>query len=126
MNRWKSFVCILIALWLPLQGYAAVAMPSCQHGDTQGAAQPMGHAQHEDGHAGMQHGATGTDAASDLACTNCGTCQLACAPAITGIHSLSLLIAGTVFEAACSAAPIVFFPELPQRPPLSVLVLSAG
>ncbi len=31
MNRWRSILSVVIALWLPLQGYAAVAMPFCQH-----------------------------------------------------------------------------------------------
>jgi len=30
MKRWKTVLVALISLWLPVQGYGAVAMPFCQ------------------------------------------------------------------------------------------------
>lgn len=134
MKRWKSFNCVLIALWLPLQGYAAVAMPFCQHSmaGTSGAPTSADHAHLTDAHAGMHHDDTGDPQASvvneagGLACDNCGACHLACAPAIFALVSVSLLVAGSVFESALTDSPHIFYPEQPQRPPLSALVLSAG
>lgn len=134
VNRWQSILSVLIALWLPLQGYAAVAMPFCQHSmaGTSGAPTSADHTRHADGHAGMHHDDAGDpqssaeNEAGGLACNNCGTCNLACAPAIFALVTVSLLVADSVFESAFTDSPHIFYPEQPQRPPLSALVLSAG
>jgi hypothetical protein len=141
MNRCRSFLSVLIALWLPLQGYAAVAMPFCQHSMTaapahDGAADHSRH--HHDGHSPVTHvdhpGSSSQSADDDsprsavisnahsLACNDCGACHLACAPAIAAIVSVPLLTAGSVLESALADSPHLFYPELPQRPPLSALV----
>jgi len=141
MNRWRSILSVLIALWLPLQGYAAVAMPFCQHSMAAASvhAGDADHSRHHhDGHSDMTrghaHGSTSqsSDAgspqtaamgeASGLACNDCGACHLACAPAIVAIVSFPVLIAGTVLESALADSPQLFYPEQPQRPPLPALL----
>jgi ferredoxin len=133
MNRWKSLLSVLIALWLPLQGYAAVAMPFCQHNMAATSSHPgrADQSHHHDGHA---QGSTSHSAdadglhipkmgkASGLACNDCGECHLACAPAIVAIMSVPLLIAGSVLESAVADSPHSFYPEQPRRPPLSALL----
>ena len=140
MIRWRSILSVLIALWLPLQGYAAVAMPFCQHSMAAASAHPdnADHSVHyHDGHsAGARGNAQGSVSqsgddhslhtavmgeASGLACNNCGACHLACAPAIVAIVSVPLLIAGSVLESAPADFPQFFYPEQPQRPPLPAL-----
>ena len=140
MNRWRSLLSVLIALWLPLQGYAAVAMPFCQHSMAAASAHSAnaGHAKHHhDGHPDGMRGDTegrvspsaDTDSrqpavmgeASGLACNNCGACHLACAPALVAFVSVPLLIAGSVLESALADSPHFFYPEQPQRPPLPAL-----
>ena len=141
MNRWRSILSVLIALWLPLQGYAAVAMPFCQHRMAAASAHPgiadhSGH--HHDGHSDLTRshaqGSTSQSAdagspqiavmgeASGLACNNCGACHLACAPAIVALVSVPLLIAGSVLESAPADSLQFFYPEQTQRPPLPALL----
>lgn len=132
MKRWKSFICVLIALWLPLQGYGAVAMPFCQHDMAGASVSPEPASQHHDGHAGMQHDDSGaspsgaTDQAGGLGCNNCGACHLACAPAISAMATVCLLIARPVLQSTRADSAIFFYPEQPQHPPLSALIQSAG
>ena len=140
MIHWRSILSVLIALWLPLQGYAAVAMPFCQHSTAAVSVHPRNadHSlHHHDGRSaevrgnpqgsGSQPGddrssqTAVTGEASGLACNNCGTCHLACAPAIVAIVSVPLLIAGSVLESAPADFPQFFYPEQPQRPPLPAL-----
>jgi ferredoxin len=141
MNRWKSILSVLIALWLPLQGYTAVTMPFCQHRMAAASAHSgnADHSQHHhDGHSDRARGhaqgntSQSSDAdspqpaamgeASGLACNNCGACHLACAPAIVAIVSVPLLIAGSVLESALADSLQLFYPEQPQRPPLPTLL----
>jgi ferredoxin len=141
MNRWRSILSVLIALWLPLQGYAAVAMPFCQHSMAAASthAGNSGHSQHHHGsHVDRTRGEAQDNAfqsaeagspqtaamgeASGLACNNCGACHLACAPAIVAIMSIPLLVADSVLESALADAPQRFYPEQPQRPPLPALL----
>ena len=140
MNRCRSILSVLIAMWLPLQGYAAVAMPFCQHSMAAVSAHAgdADHSRHHhDGHSHMTHvdapgsisqstdangpQTTLTGEAGGLACNDCGACHLACAPAIAAIVSVPLLIAGSVLESALADSPHFFYPELPQRPPLPAL-----
>jgi ferredoxin len=141
MNRWRCILSVLIALWLPLQGYAAVAMPFCQHsmGAASTHAENFGHSRdHHDSHSDRTRGdaqdndfqsaETGSPQtaamgeASGLACNNCGACHLACAPAIVAIMSVPLLIADSVLESALVDSPQRFYPEQPQHPPLPALL----
>jgi hypothetical protein len=132
MKAWKSLLVVLIALWLPVQGYGAVAMPFCKHG-TQAPAAMAGHDVDHAAHAHSGHGA-GTDHRhagahhdgsqpatgehAGLACNDCGACHLACAPAISALGLVSATIGGNVFEPVPAISPHDFYPERLQRPPL--------
>jgi ferredoxin len=138
MKRWKTALVALISLWLPLQGYGAVAMPFCQqHGmAAAGAAHAEPSQEHHGGHSGhMAHadsprdaagvslaGHGSSDAASGLACNNCGVCHLACSPAISAISSIAVVIGHSVLEPSPADSPHFFYPEQLQRPPLSALL----
>jgi len=137
MKRWKTALVTLISLWLPLQGYGAVAMPFCQqHGMAAGAAHAEPSHEHHGGHSGRmahnhspsdaagishaEHG--GSDVTSGLACNNCGACQLACSPAISPIAPVAVLIGAFVLEPSPADSPRFFYPEQLHRPPLSALL----
>jgi ferredoxin len=138
MKRWKTVLVALISLWLPVQGYGAVAMPFCQqHGmAAAGAAHAEPSQEHHVGHSGhmahkdsprdtagishVEHGSG--DATSGLACNNCGACHLACSPAISAIAPIAVLIGASVLESAPADSPRFFYPEQLHRPPLSALL----
>ena len=135
MTRWKTVIAVLISLWLPVQGYGAIAMPFCQqHG--MAAAGPVHSGQYQEHHAGhsahkahhhspsdqpgISHAEhAGSDVTSGLACNDCGTCHLACAPAISAIAPVVVLTGGAVLESSPADSPRFFYPEQLQRPPLS-------
>jgi hypothetical protein len=138
MKRWKTVLVALISLWLPVQGYCAVAMPFCQQQGMAAAgaahtelsqghhdAHP-GHTAHNDspsGAAGISHAEHGgSDVTSGLACNNCGACHLACSPAISAIAPVAVLIGDSVLESSPADSPHFFYPEQLQRPPLSALL----
>ncbi|MDQ3195556.1 MAG: hypothetical protein M3Q32_04080, partial [Pseudomonadota bacterium] len=100
-----------------LQGYAAVAMPFCQHkpANPTGAmsdAASMAHAHH----AGHEQGKSD----KGLNCDDCAFCQLCAAPALPG----TLLIQASDLRPALNPeTPVHFFlfvPEQTQHPPLSL------
>jgi hypothetical protein len=137
MKRWKTVVVALISLWLPLQGYGAVAMPFCQQHGTAAAAFPAdtSHVHHDARPGHMAHHASPNDAAgislsqsgggdvtSGLACNNCGACQLACSPAISAVAPVAVLNGAFVLEPSPADSPRFFYPEQLQRPPLSALL----
>jgi hypothetical protein len=114
MRRFKSFLLILIALWLPLQAASAVAMPFCRHAAERAtqaeAPSPQAHC-HE-------QAATTADASSpDLDCDNCEMCHLATAgyipPAVAGLP----LPAASVLVAQPVHASPSFISIPPQDPP---------
>ena len=139
MNRWRSVVCLLIALWLPLQGYGAVVMPFCQHAMTRSSVQPgneivQSHQHHGDHAAHLTRTESpdsvasvsfathaGNDSAANLGCDNCGACHLACAPAISAGGPVFLLAVNTALVSANADVLLSFYPEQLQRPPLSAL-----
>lgn len=138
MKRWKTILVVLISLWLPVQGYGAVAMPFCQQQGlaAAGATHTEPSEEHHDAHPGhmahndsptdaagishAEHG--GSDATSGLACNNCGACHLACAPAIITIAPVAILIGNPVLESLPGDLLHSFYPEQFQRPPLSALL----
>jgi ferredoxin len=138
MKRWKTVIVALISLWLPLQGYGAIAMPFCQQHGMAAAGTGLadtsqehhdahpGHMAHNDSPsdaAGISHAEhASSDAASGLACNNCGACHLACSPAISAIAPIAVLIGDSVLESAPADSPHFFYPEQLQRPPLSALL----
>lgn len=133
MGRWKNLVIVFIALWLPLQGYGAVAMPFCEHGpampDASAAAPAHTHAHaghdglsHHDHTAGSQAGSQLTaDNPSPLGCNNCGACQLACAPLIVATVTHSATTGSPVYDPLPVASLTSVSPEQLQRPPLPAL-----
>lgn len=111
MRRFKSFLLILIALWLPIQSAAAVTMPFCRHAAEQAATVTAHcHEQVSEQAAAALPGA--------LDCDDCSLCHLAC----TGF-----LLAASVASAAPLTANVLVpkrqlasashIPEPPQQPP---------
>lgn len=120
MRRLKSYLLILIALWLPVQAAAAVVMPFCSHaGDptvqaTANAPAPC----HE--HAAPAAPATnsaGGEGASDLGCDNCEMCHLASAGYIPSAAVSLPVLEASSFVAKQVLASISHIAEPPQHPP---------
>jgi hypothetical protein len=109
----KKFLFAFVVLALSLQGFAAVAMPFCQH-------QPAHHyvTGSSDGPTAHEHG----QAQDDFNCDDCAPCQVCAAPAIPAVALISFPEAA---PSLITAAPVyfsLFVPEQPQPPPLSRLV----
>ena len=138
MKRWKTVIVLLISLWLPLQGYGAIAMPFCQQHGMAGAGaahtglsneQHVGHSDHMTHHDSPGNPAgfspaehVGSDVTGGLACNDCGACHLACAPAISANAPVLMLIGDAVLEPSPADSPHFFYPEQLQRPPLPAFV----
>jgi hypothetical protein len=126
-------------LWLPLQGYAAVAMPFCKHGfhtsapedmaaqalvhvganHTHGGAQSTsGSHQHHAAHGPMHHPGSSP---SNLACNDCGVCHLACSPAASTSPSIAGPVSAQSFTQFSPTFPPLFVPEQRTPPPLAVV-----
>ena len=112
------FMLAFMLLWLPLQGYAAQSMTSCQkhHGHVQlaeSSPQEGCHGQHHpDNHAQ-------TLVKANLACDDCSSCHLISQPALI-VAPLSLAFdAVKLPQPLSSVTYLLFFPEQPQRPPLA-------
>lgn len=142
-SHWKNTVVVFIALWLPLQGYGAVAMPFCKHGPAMPDASVVvsvqvdsqsGDFQHgHEGHAGMQHhdSAAGTqpvhpdsptDEHAGVGCNECGACQLACAPLIVSRIPNVVSPGRPVYDLLPVESLDSVSPEQLQRPPLTALI----
>lgn len=138
MSRWKKLVIVFIALWLPLQGYGAVAMPFCDHGpampDSFAAVSAQADAHEGDrGHSvnpahdhAANHDSTSLDKSSHeqagLGCSDCGPCQLACAPLIfSGVPHITST-GSPVYDPTPVASLTSISPEQIQRPPLPAFV----
>jgi hypothetical protein len=134
MRRFRSAVIGLVTLWLPLQGFAAVAMPFCSHALQSPAPQSIGATialqagdanGHHHGAAGAHHsdvsahGVKAQHHASGFACNDCGACQLACAPMLSGSARLGADSASFDFLSFPAWPPRVFTPEQPNPPPLA-------
>lgn len=123
MRRVRIFVVGLLMLWLPLQAVAAVSMPFCAHAGPVDAARTAAPEQHHhagsvpdsDGH-GHQHGDQ-HPAAGSLQCNDCGTCNLACAPAVPASARLPLAAPVAVEPGFLAQSYGLFVPEQPQPPP---------
>ena len=135
---WKNCIVAFIALWLPLQGYGAVAMPFCEHGPAMpdSSAAVSAHMGTHDGHqehtgvAPHEHEADAQSASSDsstdkhagLGCNDCGACQLACAPLIVSTLTYFATTGSPAYDPLPVASLISFSPEQLQRPPLPAFV----
>lgn len=138
MSRWKNLIIAFIALWLPLQGYGAVAMPFCVHGPAMpdSSAVVSAHVGAQDGHQGHpgvphhEHEAdhqsasshNSTDKHANLGCNDCGVCQLACAPLIVSTVTHLATLGSPVYDPPPVASLISISPEQLQRPPLPAFV----
>jgi len=137
MSRWKNWIIVFIALWLPLQGYGAVAMPFCEHGpampDSSAAVSVHVGAQngHHQGHTGVPHDEAdhhsassdnSTDKHAGLGCNDCGACQLACAPLIVSTVTPFATTGSPVYDPLPVASLTSISPEQLQRPPLPAFV----
>jgi ferredoxin len=138
MQRGRSILTALMILWLPLQGYAAVAMPFCKHGfqvaHEDMTSRPLLHSgaphilhdihstsgshQQHGAHAGLQHhgGSPGS-----LACNDCGACHLACSPAAPTQSSAAEPLGMQSFTQFSPTLPPLFVPEQRTPPPLGAV-----
>ena len=140
---WKKIVIVFIALWLPLQGYGAVAMPFCDHGPSMpdSSAAVFAHSDAHDGsqghvakpahdHANHDHATSHDSSRPDkssqkhagLGCNDCGPCQLACAPLIFSTAPHLSSAGSPVYDPLPIASLISFSPEQLQRPPVPAFV----
>ena len=136
MQRLRSILAILMMLWLPLQGFAAVAMPFCKHGfhASYMASQSLAHT--ETGHvhssaqstAGSHRQHTGhanthrhDGSPNSLACNDCGVCHLACSPAAPLSHSAAAPAGAQSFVQFPPTLPPLFVPEQRTPPPLAAI-----
>jgi len=118
-------------LWLPLQGYAALAMPFCKHGfhmsehataqspvqvhtGAQGILDSRQHAAHASLH---QHGG----APDSLVCNDCGVCHLACSPTAPASPAAVEPIGAESFVQFSPMLPPLFVPEQRTPPPLAAI-----
>ena len=113
----RKLILIFIMLWLPLQGYAATAMPFCQHNESgQQARHDMMHAAQDDQHShpsNDQHTAKG-----GLPCDNCTMCHMCSAIVIPTIAVNLTITPDKHFDIPAPIRFSLVFPEQPQRPPL--------
>lgn len=107
MRRFKSYLLILLALWLPIQAAAAVTMSFCRHAPEPVAAEAT--------HCHEQ--LVESVAASDIGCDNCGLCHLASAGFLLApTETFPLLVAGILVPQPTTASAS-HIPEPPQQPP---------
>lgn len=130
MARMKLVLVLLMSLWLPLQGVAAVIMPFCKHSlanpDQPSAAHhaaPEDHAGHSGHHLGHD-GQEADDSSGSMltACDDCGHCHLSCAvslpsPSLPGTVDISFPAPHIL-----SILPHGIVPLLLNRPPLPALI----
>lgn len=107
MRCFKSYLLILIALWLPLQAAAAVTMPFCRH-----AAEPVAT---EAAHCHEQ--VVESVAAGDIDCDNCSICHLASTGFLLAATEALPPLAMSVLVAKIEMASASHIPEPPQQPP---------
>lgn len=108
MRQFKSFLLILIALWLPIQAAAAVTMPFCRH-----AAEPVAT---EAAHCHEQMDAS-TNAAGAIDCDNCQMCHLATAGFLLAATEALPLLAMSILVPKLALVSASHIPEPPQQPP---------
>lgn len=130
MHRWKLAVVLLMSLWLPAQGMAAVVMPFCKHSlagsagalhDAPASAHDMHGAGHDDHHEGTAHGPDHATSQTLSACDDCGHCHLSAA---STLPSPGFPDEGLVSFSAPSFTPRLLHGTAPlplHRPPLFTL-----
>ena len=118
MRRFKSFLLILMALWLPLQAAAAAAMPFCRHAAESPAqveaTQPLDHCLE---HARSAAGISEETCSNDLVCDNCEMCHLASAGYLPVTANSLTLEAASDYLALPAPAPLGHIGDPPLQPP---------
>lgn len=105
---------LVVALWLPFQAVAAVAMPFCRHGEAHRTA-TMEQAATEHCH---MHESQGDADDHALSCDNCEFCHLATAGfAPTPEYVAAMIPADRDFRTDVPLVPASAIPEPPQQPP---------
>jgi hypothetical protein len=135
MKSRRTFLALLLMFWLPIQGYAAIAMPFCKHA-TQGTG--VGHTsaftqhvfKHGDATNHAHHGVASAEHelppgthhhSGALDCNDCGACHLACSPALPPVEHELATAQRERFISVSPSLPPLFVPEQPKRPPLSTV-----
>jgi hypothetical protein len=128
MSLFRRLLLVFLVAWLPLQGWAAVAMPFCKHGlGHSSGAQTAGsddERQLQRVHAHHDHdsGDTPTNAGHGLSCNDCGACHLACSSSLV---SAAIVIGVPAVLRNYRLPPVpslyLFYPEQPNRPPLNAI-----
>ena len=123
----RASIALLMMFWLLLQGFAAVAMPFCDH-VTHRAATADAHAHHSMHHAhaghGMQDHQLPPEGSATLDCDNCGACNLACTPVVPAHSAAHQVLAAYAYNDRVPALRRLFIPEQPLHPPLSTFATS--
>lgn len=112
-------------LWFPVQGWAALAMPFCQHEANsvemaEKHAPPVVEAGEHCMHHSEQDPSTGKQTSAKAQCDHCTACHLAQVPMLV-LPPVSL--SGQVPAQRIETAAVFYyqlFPEQPQRPPLNL------
>src|SRR4051794_41284495 len=131
MGLVRRLILVFLIAWLPVQGWAAVAMPFCKHAlGNSSAAQTAGdqhehHLQTTDAH--HQHhqhpdNDTPANAGHGLMCNDCGACHLACSSSLIPT-AIVMLVPAELREYRLSPPALLylFYPEQPSRPPLTAI-----
>jgi len=114
----RNLILVFIMLWLPLQGYAAANMPTCQH-TTALAEQTQHDVMHADYDAGnVHHGHDRHPAKGDMSCDNCAMCHLCTAMGMIMFSAaLNIKPASHISLPEPTRFSQVYL-EQPHRPPL--------
>jgi hypothetical protein len=124
---WRTFVLSVVMLWLPVQGFAAVAMPFCQHALGHSSALHTSDAHGSHHQHGHHHGkASGnSDQTNGLpigfSCNDCGSCHLACSPVLTRAVTAVISSCGHIYNPLQPASDSLFIPEQLKPPPLTAI-----
>lgn len=127
MSVVRRLILVFLIAWLPLQAWAAVAMPFCKHalGHSSGAPTAVDHHAHHMQMAAVQHHQheDGTQAKGyGLLCNDCGACHLACSSSLV---PAAIVIAVPAVPREYHLSPptslYLFYPEQLSRPPLNAI-----
>lgn len=115
----RRLIALLLMLWFPLQGWAAVVMPLCAHGSSHAALEVVAAA---DMGEHCQHHAPAEPADTTAAqCDHCAACHLAHTPALSPQPLLMACDAPIQRAESGLVFYYLIFPEQPQRPPLDLV-----
>lgn len=119
----RQIFAILLMLWFPVQGWAALAMPICMHASSHHAVaqQDAGLAASVADKHHAHHAPESPAQTVDGQCDHCAACHLSHTPTLTP----QTLVLSFVVPAQRAESCLVFyyqlFPEQPQRPPLALV-----